>query len=100
MTTFKHQIPPNLLTNIKIGTNIGALDEQSVIYTVDRTEYYIKKNNLLTINKPNNDVCDNRDLNCAKVEECEIKLSLKDPVFQAPHRVSPKQRKKLKKSNR
>jgi hypothetical protein len=31
------------------------------------------------------------------VEECEVKLSSKDPVFQAPYRVSPQQREKLKK---
>ncbi len=164
-------MPPKILTNIKIETNIGALDEQSVIHPVDRlsqkhylkletnklgektteiqlynfsnlytkvykgtvigtTEYYTKKDNLLTINKTNNDVCDKQgtiikiskdltneqaekakalirkfqhlftseqlDLNCARVEECEVKLSSKDPVFQAPYRVSPKQREKLK----
>jgi len=33
----------------------------------------------------------------AKVEECEVILSSKDPIFQAPYRVSPKQREKLKK---
>ncbi|KAE9521440.1 hypothetical protein AGLY_018157 [Aphis glycines] len=132
------KMPPKILTNIKIETNIGALDEESVIHPVDclstvigTTEYYTKKDNLLTINKTNNDVCDNQstiikiskdltneqaekakvlirkfqhlftseqlDLNYARVEEYEVKLSSKDPVFQAPYRVSPKQREKLKK---
>lgn len=30
------------------------------------------------------------------MKECEVNLDSKDPVFQAPYRISPKQREKLK----
>lgn len=110
----------NLYTKIYKGTVIGTTECK-------------KKNNLLTINKTNNDICDNQstiikiskdltneqfekakapirnyqhlfiseqlDLNCAKVEECEVKLSSKDPVFQAPQSLS-KTKRKVKENNR
>jgi hypothetical protein len=93
-------VPPKILTNIKIKTNTGAPDVQTIIHPVDRlsqkqylkletnileknateipvynfsnvyTKIYkgtvigttenIKETKLLTINKTNNDICDNQ----------------------------------------
>ncbi|KAE9534032.1 hypothetical protein AGLY_008768 [Aphis glycines] len=67
---------------------ISTLDEQSAIHPVDHLNLTNKQ--LEKAKAPIN-------LNCAKLKEYEVKLSSKDPVFQAPCRVSTKQREKLKK---
>ncbi|CAI6374915.1 unnamed protein product [Macrosiphum euphorbiae] len=107
----------NLYTRIYEGTIIGTIeykkkdglliinetskdiiDRQGTVIKIsnDLTNKQREKATLLISKYQHLFTSEQLELNCAKVKECEVNLDSKDPVFQAPYRVSPKQREKLK----
>ncbi|CAI6376598.1 unnamed protein product [Macrosiphum euphorbiae] len=69
-------------TVIKISNDLTNKQREKATLLISKYQYLFTSEQL--------------ELNCAKVEECEVNLDSKDTVFQAPYRVSPKQREKLK----
>jgi len=105
----------NLYTKIYEGTVIGEIQQNTNVFTINKLPNEItdkqgtviqisndltkeqKAKALILISKYKHlFTSDQLDLNCAKVEECEVKLSSENPIFQAPYRVSPAQREKLR----
>jgi len=73
-------------------------DKQGTVIQISKelTDEQLERANILIKKYQHLFTSDQLDINCAKVEAYEVKLNSGDPVFQAPYRVSPKQREKLR----
>lgn len=101
-TTTKDNTVDILLTNTKKPDDIYFNDEirdaqNTIIKISNDLDYTQRKKAKQLINSYKHLFTSNPlDIGCANIEPCEIKLKSDKPIFQAPYRVSPTQREKLK----